>query len=77
MKTVIVIALIIGLEGCATNQEPDWHWYKPRATQQDFLMDDGQCKAQGFGIPGGNLLQVVLVHQSCMQGKGWIKVVDK
>jgi hypothetical protein len=24
-------------------------------------MDQGQCKAQGFGVPGGNMLQMAMV----------------
>lgn len=36
----------------------------------------GQCRAQAFGTPGAmqNLLQVAIVLNGCMQGKGWYQV---
>jgi hypothetical protein len=46
-------------------------WYRDGATQQNFAMDQGQCQAQGFSIPGGNLMQTAIVFNSCMRGKGW------
>jgi hypothetical protein len=46
-------------------------WYRAGATQQDFAMDQGQCQAQGFGVPGASVLQAALVYNACMRGKGW------
>lgn len=46
-------------------------WYKAGASSQDFYQDDGQCKAQAFSVTGGNMMQVAIVHNSCMRGKGW------
>jgi hypothetical protein len=69
---IIILAAVLTLAGCATTAN-DWHWYKAGATQQDLSMDDGQCRAQAFGVPGMNLFQVAMVLQSCMQGKGWEK----
>lgn len=60
------------LSGCATKDE--WAWNKSGSTQQTFYMEDGQCRAQAFSVAGGALLQVALVYDSCMQGKGWYKV---
>jgi len=65
-------ALLVGiaiLAGCA----PQYLWVKPGASQDDFYADSGQCKAQAYGAPGTYTMQVVLIYQSCMQGKGWHK----
>lgn len=67
--TLIFLPLFLSF-GCATT-ETETVWRKAGATQQDFYTDDGQCKAQGFSTPGMNLLQVGIVYNSCMRGKGW------
>jgi hypothetical protein len=56
------------LAACATSQQ---QWYRADATQQDFAMDQGQCQAQGFSVPGASVLQAALVYNACMRGKGW------
>jgi hypothetical protein len=69
MTELLTLALIgVSIAACA---QPTRTWYRPGATQQDFYMDQGQCKAQAFSVPGGSLLQVALILNSCMQGKGW------
>jgi hypothetical protein len=55
------------LAGCAQHQGT---WTRDNASQQDFRMESGQCKAQAFGS-GGNLMLVAIVFDSSMQGKGW------
>ena len=62
------------IAGCAA---PPQVWDKAGASQNDFAMDQGQCQAQAFGVPGGTALQVALVYNSCMRGKGWQQVPAK
>ena len=66
MRTALVAALGLVLAGCG-----QMVWVKPGASNQDFYMDRGQCQAQAFGVPGASNLQIALVYNSCMQGKGW------
>ncbi len=68
-RNLILTILIIGLSACQPIQQKSW--YKEGATQQDFAMDMGQCRAQAFSISGGSLLQIAIVQNACMQGKGW------
>lgn len=63
------IALFVLLTGCAQQQQ--WAWYKEGSTRQMYDMESGQCSAQAYGSPGMNMMQVAMVYQSCMQGKGW------
>jgi hypothetical protein len=44
---------------------------KDGGTQEDFQMDSGQCKAQAYSVPGAPPMQIAIVYNSCMQGKGW------
>ena len=60
------------VSGCQTT--PNWYWEKHGASQQDFYVDSGQCRAQAASVPGMALLQVVIVYESCLAGKGWYKV---
>jgi hypothetical protein len=71
--TAVLLALC--LVGCATKQTQTY-WEKPGASQQDFQADMGQCRAQAFSVPGAmnNLVQVAIVQNTCMQGKGWYLV---
>jgi hypothetical protein len=68
MKNFIV-SLAVCLAGCGTT-----YWEKPGATTQDFYSDAGQCKAQAFSAPGMYAMQVAIIYNSCMQGKGWYTV---
>jgi hypothetical protein len=69
-----VTAFIIAaaLTGCATQQ--DLVWRKPGGSEQEFYSDLGQCRAQAFSVPGAQLMQVAMVQQSCLMGKGWRQV---
>jgi hypothetical protein len=68
VRSLIVATLAVALlGGCANHQGT---WTRDNASQQDFYMDRGQCKAQAFGS-GGSLMLVAIVFNSCMQGKGW------
>jgi hypothetical protein len=70
-KVLLAAAVTLTLAGCA--HQPKQTWYRAGATQQDFAMDRGQCQAQGLSIPeaAGYPLQVALVSNACMRGKGW------
>lgn len=61
--------LAVLLSACATQPEQVWH--KAGSSEQQFDMDKGQCNAQAFSIPGGSLMQIAIVQNSCMRGKGW------
>lgn len=52
------------LVGCATTEQV---W----VGGSNFDMDQGQCHAQAFSVPGASAMQVALVYNSCMRGKGW------
>jgi hypothetical protein len=67
MKYVVLLALV--LSGCAAQKELVWD--KPGSSQQQFYQDLGQCRAQAFSVASGNLYQIAIVQNSCMQGKGW------
>jgi hypothetical protein len=70
MRYLVVLMLIAG---CATTQR---YWEKPGASVQEFNADSGQCNAQAFGVPGAmyNQIQVAVVYNQCMQGRGWYVV---
>ena len=74
MKTASVLGLVVVLSLLAGCQTTERVWYKEGATTQEFNMDQGQCRAQAFGAPGMNMLQVSLIYSSCMNGKGWYSV---
>ena len=64
-RSVFAISALV--TGCATNSV----WVRQGASNEDFQMDAGQCKAQAFSIPGAPPMQIAIVYNSCMQGKGW------
>lgn len=66
-KAALAMVLLFGCADCASQQV----WVRAGSTQDDFYRDQGQCKAQGFGIAGVSLLQAAIVFNTCMQGKGW------
>jgi hypothetical protein len=65
MRNLFVLLL---LAGCATTETV---WVKHGASENEFYVDRGQCQAQAFGAPGMYTMQVALIFNSCMQGKGW------
>jgi hypothetical protein len=69
LSAVLLLAPLL-LVAC---QNQGTTWEREGATQQDFYMDQGQCKAQAFGLPGGNMMQMAMVMNACMQGKGWYR----
>lgn len=65
-KTAMLCSTL--LLGCATTQTV---WVKPGATQNDFSMDHAQCSAQAFSVPNAPLMQVAIIQNQCLRGKGW------
>jgi hypothetical protein len=75
MRLIITI-LALTLTACAT--DPGWHWAKPGATEREFNMDQGYCRAQGLAGTGGNVtMSTLLIMNSCMEGRGWQKVANR
>lgn len=50
-------------------------WDKPNSTEKQFVMEKGQCEAQGLSVTGLPAQQVMAVFNACMVGKGW-KLLD-
>jgi len=69
----IYLAFLIFLSGCAS-QNVETYWEKPGASGQDFYTDRSQCNAQAFGIPNATLIQIAIVQNQCLRGKGWYTV---
>lgn len=63
MKAFLFAAVL--LAGCATTEDV---WV---GGSGNFDMDQGQCHAQAFSVPGAPLMQISLVYNACMRGKGW------
>jgi hypothetical protein len=72
-RTMLAILMLMPLLLLAACQNQGTTWQRDGATQQDFYMNQGQCKAQAFGLPGGNMMQMAIVMGSCMQGRGWYR----
>ncbi len=70
MKKIILAGVVL-VSGCATT--PEYYWYRDGASNQQFNMDSGQCRAQAFSVAGASMFQAVMVMESCLQGKGWEK----
>ena len=63
-KVILVIFFLFA--GCAEN-----YWIKNGASTQEFEMDKAQCNAQAFSIPNATLMQIAIVQNQCLRGKGW------
>lgn len=76
MRLMTIAAMALLVASCATDK--GWHWQRAGATQQQFNMDDGQCRAQAYAGTGGyiNIGTAMILH-SCMEGKGWQKVANQ
>jgi hypothetical protein len=80
MKKILISVAIIAITGCAsnTNNTNKWHWEKSGSSAYDFNIDNGQCRAQAFAGTGGMLtMGTIMIHYSCLEGKGWYKVNDR
>lgn len=73
MRYTLIVLLLAGCQSAP--QQPQYTWQKPGATEDEFNIDQGQCRAQGLGSPFGPMsYQAAAVFMSCMQGKGWRQV---
>lgn len=68
-KIFYLLLFITLLNGCAT--KPQSVWYKSGSSEQEFEMERAQCNAQAFSLANGNLYQMVIIQNQCLQGKGW------
>lgn len=68
MKGRLALMAAIALSACATHPR---QWVRDGASPDDFYRDSGQCKAESFAVPGAPMLQIAMVYNACMQGKGW------
>lgn len=69
LAKIVFISALMALSGCVT---PQYVWHKDGASQQEFYMDQGFCKAQGIQGTGGMInMGTFMIINSCMQGKGW------
>ena len=66
---LVLLALLL-LASCATNKN-DFVWVKDGSTEAEFQQDTGFCRAQAFSVPGAPPMQIVMVYDGCMRGKGW------
>lgn len=67
MRIAIVIALALGVVGCA----PLHFAQRPDKSDADFKQDAGQCTVQANMV---DLSRSKTVYVACMQGKGWDRV---
>jgi hypothetical protein len=79
MKQIIISIAIFALTACAATKDTNsWHWEKSGSSQNELIMDNGQCKAQALSGTGGVInLGTILILDACMHGKGWQKVSDR
>ena len=68
---MLITLMAITLAACSS--QPIWN-KDGGASQTEFEMAQGQCRAQGFQIPGVYVMQAVAVFTACMQGKGFFRV---
>ena len=74
MKSFLLGLLALILAGCATQNQSAW--FRSGANQQDFETDKGYCNAQAFSLANGNIYQIAIIQNQCLQGKGW-QLVDQ
>lgn len=58
------------MAGCATKKD-NFVWVKNGSTEAEFQQDTGQCRAQAFSVPNAPPMQIIMVYDGCMRGKGW------
>lgn len=73
-RFTLIILLVVLQAGCTSTPQKSTFWEKPGATAQDFEMDRARCNAQAFSIPNAPLMQVAIVQNQCLRGKGWYLV---
>ncbi|MER2539514.1 MAG: hypothetical protein ABTQ26_09755 [Azonexus sp.] len=65
-----LLASFLCLAGCAS-----WHWEKHGASDDDYTLDEKNCKIQSYSGTDGMVTQAsVRKMHNCLQAKGWHKV---
>lgn len=59
------------LAGCASTQQV---WDNPGASERDFYMAAGRCRAQAESLTFAPPVQRAGVYAGCMNGEGWFLV---
>lgn len=69
MRVLVLFAAAVALAGCAQ----DVVWVKPDATEQDLARDSDGCRSQAYASQGmtSDAQRMLVIYQSCMEGKGW------
>ena len=65
---LIAMCAVLAVAGCATTETV---WDKPGSTDDSFLVDTGQCRAQAFSVALPSAMQSAMIYGGCMNGKGW------
>ena len=66
----VLFAGCISLAGCSS-----WHWEKQGASDDDYALDEKNCKVQSYSGTDGMVTQAsVRKMHNCLQAKGWRKV---
>lgn len=72
MKALFAATLAGLLAGCATTEKV---WENPGASERDFYMAAGRCRAQAESVhPAAPPIQKMGVYTGCMNGEGWFLV---
>lgn len=72
LRTIVIAALL--LAGCESQPKKEvWVRSDGGGSQEILMADDGQCKAQAFSVPNAPMMQIGMVYNACMQGKGWYR----
>jgi len=69
MLKIFGCIMAILLTSCVTNTPK--LWIKSGGSVEDFEIDRAQCNAQAFSVASGNMYQIAIVQNQCLQGKGW------
>ena len=65
-----LLASPLCLVGCAS-----WHWEKHGASDDDYTLDEKNCKVQSYSGADGMVTQAsVRKMHTCLQARGWRKV---
>ena len=72
MRVLTLIVAAVVLAACAQ----DVVWKKPGATEDELARDSDGCRSQAYASQGmtNDAQRLLVVYQSCMEGKGWRRV---
>lgn len=71
LRILILVSISLLMFSCATTR-PETAWYKSGASDHDFHMDQGFCRAQAMQATMGYVtMGTAVMMGSCLQSKGW------